>query len=610
MFEYKKIKLVIWDLDDTFWKGTLSEGPVEAIAENVQLVKDLTDRGIINTICSKNDYDPSIAELKKQGVDELFVFNSINWQPKGQRIGNLIKSMSLRPANVLFLDDNPVNLNEAKYYLNDLMTGGIDDLKILIETVKGTEPTDLPHKRLNQYKILETKQNDKDHFLSNDEFLYQSDTRVEILHDSMNVIDRIHELLLRSNQLNFTKIRSTKEELISTINDDAVESGYVKVSDRYGEYGIVGFYAMKEKKLIHFLFSCRTIGQGVEQYVYAKLGYPELQVNGDVISNVDHSEAPKWINNEEASRKKENVSATKTQSAKILFKGPCDILQTISYLESNNAIDTELSYVGEKRNNIIEQACSFEHIVQLLALTDEDKKQILDECIFADEKMFESKIFTETYDVIFLSTLGEPNLGIYRNKDKNFRVVFGEGYYPITDKNNWEKLINDEIFTAKNNFTEQYLQNFSSKYEFEGSATVERTEKNLKHILDNIKGNAKLCLILGSETPYLKNNDPAYNDREKKYQAINRMVKHLQASYPNLLTLDINKFLHGQSDFHGNINHYNRIVYFKMAEEAARIISECTPVNIKRHSWMFYALETFPKGIAMIKRKVKKIISK
>ena len=29
MYQFDKIKLVIWDLDDTFWNGTISEGTVE-----------------------------------------------------------------------------------------------------------------------------------------------------------------------------------------------------------------------------------------------------------------------------------------------------------------------------------------------------------------------------------------------------------------------------------------------------------------------------------------------------------------------------------------------------------------------------------------------------
>ncbi len=41
--ELNKIKLVIWDLDDTFWNGTLSEGEINPIEKNIQLIKDLTD---------------------------------------------------------------------------------------------------------------------------------------------------------------------------------------------------------------------------------------------------------------------------------------------------------------------------------------------------------------------------------------------------------------------------------------------------------------------------------------------------------------------------------------------------------------------------------------
>ena len=29
MIDYSKLKLIIWDMDDTFWNGTLSEGDIE-----------------------------------------------------------------------------------------------------------------------------------------------------------------------------------------------------------------------------------------------------------------------------------------------------------------------------------------------------------------------------------------------------------------------------------------------------------------------------------------------------------------------------------------------------------------------------------------------------
>lgn len=50
VFNCESIKVVIWDLDDTFWRGILSEGKIEYIHENIQLIKDLTDMGILNAL--------------------------------------------------------------------------------------------------------------------------------------------------------------------------------------------------------------------------------------------------------------------------------------------------------------------------------------------------------------------------------------------------------------------------------------------------------------------------------------------------------------------------------------------------------------------------------
>ena len=33
------IKLVIWDLDETFWQGTLSEEGIQVINENVEIIR-------------------------------------------------------------------------------------------------------------------------------------------------------------------------------------------------------------------------------------------------------------------------------------------------------------------------------------------------------------------------------------------------------------------------------------------------------------------------------------------------------------------------------------------------------------------------------------------
>jgi len=85
------VKLVIWDLDDTFWSGTLAEGETTPIERNLEIVKTLTDRGIIQSICSKNDRETALARLAEMGVDEYFVFPRISFDPKGMAIAQLIE---------------------------------------------------------------------------------------------------------------------------------------------------------------------------------------------------------------------------------------------------------------------------------------------------------------------------------------------------------------------------------------------------------------------------------------------------------------------------------------------------------------------------------------
>ena len=117
-----KIKLIIWDLDETFWNGTISEQKVAPVKQACDLVLLSSKKGIVNSICSKNDEKPCIDKLKEWDLDKYFVFNSINWEPKGQRIKDTVESMNLRTCNVLFIDDNKLNLEEAKFFCPDILT--------------------------------------------------------------------------------------------------------------------------------------------------------------------------------------------------------------------------------------------------------------------------------------------------------------------------------------------------------------------------------------------------------------------------------------------------------------------------------------------------------
>lgn len=589
MIQFDKIKLVIWDLDDTFWEGTLSEGGITK-CDNVALIKDLTDCGIINAVCSKNDKDAAEIELTNLGVGDYFVFNSIDWTPKGPRIKQMLEDMGLRDVNVLFIDDNIVNLNEAKHYSPELMIAGPDILPELRNYVNQTEHKDLTHKRLNQYKVLQKKQESRSEYSDNLSFLYSTDTRVEIHEDCINQIERIHELILRTNQLNYTKKRISREELKSLLSDPDIKSGYVIVRDSFGDYGIVGFYAIKDGELLHFLFSCRTIGQGVEQWVYANLNYPKLDVQGRVINPVSNDPAPQWINRPICEKETNNNIRVGNQN-KILVKGPCDLSILVSYLNIPNAI-YEFTYQGSKNNSIEHH----NHSVNYLSfpfLSESEKKELMTDCIFNDEKMFDTALYDKDMQVIILSAQTDPNLGIYKNKLNGHKIAFAEYSYPLTDTKNWPLYINKKVCTYENDFTEENLKQFSSKYDYIGQITPDEYIDNIRELLRKISPSATLCLLLGSEKPYLDNKQKAYENREVYNRQVNSLLRELAKSEPRLKLISFDDYIQSQDDYLDNINHYKRHVYFKAAIDLKKILQEAAGVNAKKTSQFKLLLDEF-----------------
>lgn len=595
MIDVKIIKLVIWDLDDTFWRGTLSEGPITPIQGNIDLVKQLTDRGIVNSICSKNDYSSASLMLEELGLEDYFVFKSIDWTPKGQRIASLIKDMGLRPVNVLFIDDNIVNLNEAKFYSPDIMLMDPSEIHLLEGCVESISVSDKEHKRLKQYQILESKQKARSEASDNLDFLYASNTKVLIHDNCLDEFDRIYELIHRTNQLNYTKFRCTEQELRDILNDKEYKSGYVTVSDNFGDYGIVGFFAIHNKRCVHFLFSCRTIGQGVEQWVYSTLGWPDLDVVGDVVNCVEKVKPPQWINQNISSDNR--VSPLKYLDGKIIFKGPCDLDILTSFLNTSKLI-TEFTYISPTRHNSIEH---HNHSVNYLSMPFWDKntqQSLLDECVFNDGGIFKTAMYDDDVALIILSTLPEPNLGIYKRKSDGIRIAFGEWVYDLTDRTNWEYYITHSPYL--NTFTEEFLADFSSKYEYEGRQTVNDYLQSIEKLLTLISPKAKLCLMLGVEIPYENNKQRSYFQREIYHKELNARLRELAANNNRIYLIEFGNYVRSQSDFLDNINHFQRNVYYLASIDVNNVIEEVCGYRLRKASKISLCMVKFAGWIGKL----------
>jgi FkbH-like protein len=308
------VRLVIWDLDETFWRGTLTEGGIrEYLQQHHDIVLELAKRGIISSICSKNDGASVLPLLQQKGILEYFVFPSISWESKGPRLARLVETFQLRPPTVMFIDDNPNNRAEAMAVVPGLQVEDEHFLERILDDWRFKGKNDSNFSRLKQYKLLETRKRDEERAVGgNEAFLRTCDVRVFIDYDIDASIDRAVELVNRTNQLNFTKkrlpedIEAARHELRVTTSSFARQAGLVRVVDKYGDYGHVGFFMTEtfrsEPKpgcsnttLLHYCFSCRTLGMLVEQWVYDFLGKPELRVIGDVLTDLTLPRKVDWV---------------------------------------------------------------------------------------------------------------------------------------------------------------------------------------------------------------------------------------------------------------------------------------------------------------------------
>ncbi len=570
-FPYEKIKLIIWDMDETFWSGILSEGEVELPLSNVELIKSATDRGVINSISSKNDEEPVLDELKGAGIEDQFVFNNINWDDKGKQIKQKIKNMGLRPENVLFIDDNNRNLEEAKFYAEDIMTASPDIIPYLANFFARTVAKDKNHSRLDQYKLLEKKLSAQTTYDNNEEFLRDSDIRITVNKDCLKEIDRITELVSRSNQLNYTKNRDNKEILTRVITNDWTNCAYIKAQDRFGAYGIIGFYCYdtREKLMRHFLFSCRVIGMGIEQYVYNMLGCPDFEIKGNVSVQLEKNKAVDWIKEDVEN---EIVSdPEKEKRIRILMKGPCDLDSTIPYIRGGN-ITTEFNYVNEHGFTTAGQNHTM-HIWQAAHMSDEEIEEILKEVPFMQKGDFETKLFSEEYHVICLSMLQDTGSGLYRNKKTGAYISFSGLKRPLTDLDNADDYMSGVLQNHAFLFSRDIIEKFAKDWDFVGTTPVDLLLRNLDYIYDHVKGKPEFIIILGSETAYEGDNS-GFEGVLESNRLYNPIIQEFAEDHERMHIINITDFIHSQNDFEGCINHFSRNVYFKIAGEICQVIND------------------------------------
>lgn len=271
----KKIKCLIWDLDNTLWDGTVLEGDVVTLRENaVHTIKKLDSRGILNSIASRNDHTLAMGKLQEFGLNEYFLYPQINWNAKSQSIKQIAALLNIGADTLAFIDDQPYERQEVSFTMPEVMCIDAACLDKVLEMEEMSPlfiTEDSKNRRLMYIADGQRQQAEDLYSGPAEEFLRSLGMAFDISPACTDDLKRAEELTVRTNQLNTTGYTYSYEELAGFIKSDRHMLLMASLTDRYGTYGKIGLVLIEigESAWIIklLLMSCRVMSRGVGSIV-------------------------------------------------------------------------------------------------------------------------------------------------------------------------------------------------------------------------------------------------------------------------------------------------------------------------------------------------------
>ncbi|MBQ1076231.1 HAD-IIIC family phosphatase [Micromonospora sp. C31] len=267
----KTIKCVVWDLDETVWDGILLEDAEVKLRPGVlEVMRTLDERGILNSVASRNEHDLAMRKLTEFGVAEYLLHPQINWGPKSTSVRTVAEAINIGLDTVAFVDDQPFERDEVAHLLPEVLC--IDSLDAeRIPDLARTQPrfvTDNARRRRVMYQADARRTEAEQRYEGTSaDFLASLDMRFSIAPAAEVDLQRAEELTVRTNQLNATGYTYSYEELDAFRRSPDHDLYIAALDDRYGTYGQIGL-ALVERgtdawtiKLL--LMSCRVMSRGV-----------------------------------------------------------------------------------------------------------------------------------------------------------------------------------------------------------------------------------------------------------------------------------------------------------------------------------------------------------
>ena len=287
----KQAKCLVCDLDNTMWGGIVGEDgingiklggeyPGAAFQDFQRAIIDLTQRGVILGICSKNNEADALEAIDNHPEMLLrskdFAAQKINWTDKAQNLREIASELNIGIDSLVLIDDNPIEREFVREMIPEMHVIDIDPQAPLGHA---TALRDCPLFERLEVSAEDRKRNELYSQQQQRTALKSSTASVEDYYRSLEMVatfgsadeatrQRVAQLTQKTNQLNMTTRRYSEQDIQSFVDDPRMRVYWTRVEDRFGDNGIIGVMIVRDEDdhwlLDTFLMSCRVIGRTVE----------------------------------------------------------------------------------------------------------------------------------------------------------------------------------------------------------------------------------------------------------------------------------------------------------------------------------------------------------
>lgn len=286
----KSKKCLVLDLDNTLWGGVIGDdgadhiqiGNETAVSEAYTAMQkyclSLRERGVLLAVCSKND-----EQAAKLGFDhpdsvlklEHFSCFKANWEPKSVNIEQIARELNLGLDSFVFVDDNPAERAIVRAQLPQVSVPEVGAevalYPFILQQERYFEVASLSaedFKRAEAYTENAARLTQQAKFSDYGEYLDSLAMSAEIDSFQPVYLERITQLINKSNQFNLTTRRYTYSEIQKVAGSAEHICIYGRLRDTFGDNGLVSVIigTIRDQELVIdlWIMSCRVLKREME----------------------------------------------------------------------------------------------------------------------------------------------------------------------------------------------------------------------------------------------------------------------------------------------------------------------------------------------------------